>query len=94
MEMTPQLAIGFGAGLALPLIRGLAQKPLGNLLASGETQAQLQAELADFKAEVARNYVERAEFLRHMTTSEAKADALHRRLDEVMGVLLALKNKD
>lgn len=94
MELTPQLMIGFGSGLAIPLIRWLLQKPIGNLLASGEAQMQLEADLKAFKEQVALTYVDRAEFLRHITTSEAKADALHRRLDEVMGVLLSLKNKD
>ena len=48
----------------------------------------LRTEMGALRDELNRGYVTREEYLRHMTVSEAKLDAVHRRLDEILHRLI------
>jgi hypothetical protein len=55
---------------------------------------------ADFRAaeidrrfiELSNKYVDREDYLKHQTTSDLKLDSLHKRLDEIMAIILRGKS--
>ncbi|MEX0271195.1 hypothetical protein AB3R30_18825 [Leptolyngbyaceae cyanobacterium UHCC 1019] len=56
----------------------------------GRQDGAVQA-LSDFKLSISQQLVSREDYIRHQTLTEAKMDAVHRRLDQMMTLLMERK---
>jgi hypothetical protein len=82
-------------GLRFVLNRAIAQidGKLKDMADRLEKIEEVEASIQDFKLEAARQYVTREEWIRAVTVSDAKLDAVHRRLDQISDRIMMILTK-